>query len=88
LDVNIGYYRLFSNTEVRAYGSVSGYGNGTYTFWNVSTFGPGVEDGSGVVLLANSANLLSPPIGVAGVAGTVTRGTGRPTLGRALTNTP
>ncbi len=88
LDVNIGYYRLFGNTEVRGYRSVSGYGNGTYTFWNVSTFGPGVQDGSGVVLLANSANLLSPPIGAAGVAGTVTRGTGRPTLGRALTNTP
>jgi hypothetical protein len=88
LDINIGYYRLFANTEVRGYGSVSGYGNGTYTFWNVSTFGPDVEASTGVVLLSNSANIQSPPIGGAGVAGTVTRGTGRPTLGRALTNMP
>ena len=88
LDVNIGYYRLFGNTEVRGYGTVSGYGNGTYAFWNVSTFGPDVEDFTGVVLLTNVSDILSPPIGAAGVAGTVRRVTGRPTLGRALTNTP
>ena len=87
-NANIGYYRLFSNTEVRAYGTVSGYGNGTYTYWLSSDFGSGVQTGSGVVPLTNSLTLNTPSLSsatdAAGVAGAFTRGTGHPTLGHAL----
>jgi hypothetical protein len=87
-NINIGYYRLYSNTEVRGYGTVSGYGNGSYAYWLSSSFGSSVQSGSGVVPLTNSLNIQSPPVGASGVPGTVTRGTGHPTLGQALPNTP
>jgi hypothetical protein len=89
--VNIGYYRLFSNTEVRAYGTFSGYGVGTYTFWLASDFGSSVQTGSGVVTLTNSLNLNTPSlpsaIGAPGFAGTFTREPGHPALGQALPTT-
>ena len=86
-NVNIGYYRLYSNTEVRGYGTVSGYGNGSYVNWQEATFGSSVQSGSGMVQLTNTLNIMSPPVGASGVAGTVARGTGRPTLGQTLPNT-
>ena len=90
-NVNIGYYRLFSNTEVRAYGTVSGYGNGTYTYWLSTDFGSSVQTGSGVVPLTNSLTLNTPPSSSAtdapGVAGAFTKGAGHPTLGQAQRNT-
>jgi hypothetical protein len=86
-NINIGYYRLFTNTEVRGYGTVSGYGNGSYVYWQYATFGSSVASGSGVVQLTNNLNILAPPVGAPGVAGTVARGTARPMLGQALPNT-
>ena len=85
--INIGYYRLYSNTELRGYGT-GGYGTGSYTYWLSSGFSSAIQSGSGVVPLSNSLNIPSPPVGVSGVAGTVTRGTGRPTLSQALPNSP
>ena len=86
-NINIGYYRLYSNTEVRGYGTVSGYANGSYVYWQEATFGGSVQSGSGVVQLTNSLDIQAPPVGAPGVAGTVLRGTHRPTLGQALPNT-
>ncbi|HEX9217107.1 MAG TPA: Ig-like domain-containing protein [Gemmatimonadales bacterium] len=85
-NVNIGYYRLYSNTEIRGYGTVSGYGNGSYVYWQEATFGSGVQSGSGVVNLTNSLNIQAPPVGAPGVAGTVTKGMAYPTLSQALPN--
>jgi len=85
--INIGYYRLYSNTEVRGYGTVSGYGNGSYVYWQYATFGSSVVAGSGVVQLTNNLNIQAPPVGAPGVAGTVIKGTAHPTLGQALPNT-
>jgi hypothetical protein len=95
-NVNIGYYRLFSNSEVRGYGTISGYGVGTYAFWNYTGFSSIVQSGSGVVLLTNSATLsdLSPTnsTGIAGIFSRVSTGTvsapspraGHTALGQAL----
>lgn len=97
-NVNIGYYRLFSNSEVRGYGAISGYGVGTYSYWNYTGFSSLVQSGSGVVLLTNSATLSDlSPTNSAGVAGLFTREstatvkspsprTGRTSLGQALPN--
>jgi hypothetical protein len=92
-NVNIGYYKLFSNSEVRGYGAISGYGVGTYAFWNYTAFSSIVQSGSGVVLLTNSANLSDlSPTGVAGIFAKVSTATvsapspraGRTALGQAL----
>jgi hypothetical protein len=73
-NVNIGYYRLFSNSEVRGYGTISGYGVGTYSYWNYTGFSSLVQSGSGVVLLTNTATLSNlSPTNSAGVAGLFTK---------------
>ncbi len=71
INVNIGYYRLFSNTEVRGYGARSGYGVGSYAFWRYSDFSSGVATNTGVVHLTNTSTLLSPHPGLKGLAGNV-----------------
>jgi Bacterial Ig-like domain (group 2) len=73
-NVNIGYYRLFTNSEVRGYGTISGYGVGTYSYWNYTGFSSLVQSGSGAVLLTNTATLSNlTPINSAGVPGLFTR---------------
>lgn len=92
-NVNIGYYKLFSNSEVRGYGAISGYGVGTYAFWNYTGFSSIVQSGSGVVLLTNTATLSDlSPTGVAGIFAKVSTATvsspnpraGQTALGQAL----
>ena len=46
LDVEIGYYRLFSNSNVRAYNSNSNY-TGGFVFWEGNTIVGAVTPGSG-----------------------------------------
>lgn len=84
-NVHIGYYHLFSNTEVRAYGAMSGYGNGAFVFWDCSTFCGGVQSGSGAVALSNTIPLfdIGPSKSVA-VAGTSRAPTLRPLPSRSV----
>ncbi len=68
-NVQIGYYRLFSNTEVAAFGFQSGYGNGSYSYWLSSDFQGGIASGSGEVALTNNTTLTSGPARPVGVPG-------------------
>ena len=51
---HIGYYKLYSNTEVRGYGSRSGYGVGNFVYWLALNFQSLITPGSGVVNLDNN----------------------------------
>ncbi|MGH7466795.1 MAG: Ig-like domain-containing protein [Longimicrobiales bacterium] len=53
--IDIGYYRLFSNTNVRGYRDGSGY-TGQFVFWNFGTQFTSVTPGSGAIELPNSLN--------------------------------
>jgi hypothetical protein len=73
-NVNIGYYRLFTNSEVRGYGNISGYGVGAYVFWNYTGFSSLVQSGSGAVLLSNNLSLSNlSPTNTSGIAGSFAR---------------
>lgn len=56
-NVKLGYYKLYSNTEVRGYSSANGYGVGSYVYWN--GFQGSVASGSGSVSLTNTLSIFN-----------------------------
>jgi len=60
-NVSLGYYLLFTNTEVRAYNEDNGYDAGSFHFWN--DFSDGVQDGSGTINLLNTTSFRHTGIG-------------------------
>ena len=58
-NVSLGYYLLFTNTEVRAYNEDNGYDAGSFHFWN--DFSDGVQDGSGTINLLNTTSFRIAP---------------------------
>ncbi len=88
-NVNLGYYLLFSNTQVRAYDEDNGYDAGGFIFWDYSgneaddgcCFEDNVEEGSGSVNLLNSTNLTN--IGIGGSANPKNTRTSNPNSGLA-----
>jgi uncharacterized protein YjdB len=74
--VGLGYYRLLSNTNVRAYRDTSNY-TGGYVFWNYGQHFATVTAGSGAVELLN--NLIpSAASGLAGLTSPLIRALIRP----------
>ena len=61
-NVSLGYYLLFSNTEVRGYDEDNGCDAGGFVFWD--DFADNVQDGSGTITLSNTTTLTN--IGVGG----------------------
>jgi uncharacterized protein YjdB len=61
--VGIGYYTLFSNTNVRGYRDGSGY-TGPFVFWNFGQQFTSVTPGSGAIELPNSAipSIIGPTV--------------------------
>jgi Bacterial Ig-like domain (group 2) len=68
-NVQIGYYHLYSNTEVVAFGDQSGYGSGYYSYWLYSDFQNGIASGSGAVTLVNNTTLTVASIPTGGAQG-------------------
>jgi hypothetical protein len=58
----IGYFKLYTNTEVRGYDAASGFqnvGTGPYVYWDYSAFASSIATGSGTVHLVTSTTLTS-----------------------------
>jgi len=56
-----GYYKLFSNSNVRGYAEGSNY-TGTYVFWDGTQLNNGIQTGSGAVDLINNNTPTGPAL--------------------------
>lgn len=72
--VHFGYYRYYSNTEIRGYSASNGYGVGTYVYWRAADFQNLVAPGSGAVdLTSNIVVGRHPTAGSFGMPGIASR---------------